>query len=125
MATPVLLLPLCLLWLCAQIQASRGYGKTLDENCTFLIPATDDPSLCETYDLSQLATLGGVTVATGKYSYVLNVCVDVASERVPAVCSSKKPAPAYQYNATDCYVAGELDAAYVVSHRYKEYSIYG
>ena len=114
MATRTLLLPLSLLWLCSQIQASRGYGKNLVDNCTFLIPATDNPTLCETYDLSELAILGGVTVMTGKYNYALSVCVDVASEKVPLVCSSKNPEPAYQYNATDCYEAGELDDAYVV-----------
>ena len=113
MATPTLLL-LCLLWLCSQVQASKRFGGNLVENCTFLIPDTDDPKLCGMYDLSELAGLGGVTVMAGKYNYTLSVCVDVSSQQVPPVCSGKSPAPGYQYDASDCYVAGQLDATYAV-----------
>jgi len=82
--------------------------------CTFLIPSTTNSSLCDGYDLSKIAVVGGANI-TSDYSYVLTICEDLPASSLPLVCRSKQPAPAYQYNSDSCNILGNLSSPFAVS----------
>ena len=82
--------------------------------CTFLIPSTTNSSLCDRYDLSKIAVVGGANI-TSDYSYVLTICEDLPASSLPLVCRSKQPAPAYQYDHHSCHFLGKLSSPFAVS----------
>ena len=98
---------LCLLGAVIRIEAAG--------NCNFSFPSTADPSRCELYDLSKIASLGGANF-TGAYNYVLTVCENLPSSSIPEACSLSPPSPAYQYfdNGT-CVSLGDIYYPFAVS----------
>ena len=82
--------------------------------CTFFFPSTTNSNQCDGYDLSKIASLGGANF-TSSLSYVFTVCDNVPASSVPAVCRSKPPAPAYQYDNKSCYALGSLSSPFAVS----------
>eukprot|EP00731_Ephydatia_muelleri_P020783 Em0013g510a len=100
-----------LLVLCPVLVLQTVSRADISENgCDLYIPSTDASGSCVAYDLTQLASLPGVSF-TSDYNYTLAVCGNV--QNVPAVCSGKNSAPAYQYNSSNCYVIGQLQSSYV------------
>ena len=98
------------------VQVSLAY-RWPNVNYTFYIPATDDASSCESYDLSKLASLGGINFTyyyDTTYNYTLSVCVDVDPNKLPDVCKGAAAAPAYMYKGSSCIVMGRLNSSYVV-----------
>ena len=85
-----------------------------DAACTFLIPSTSNSSQCDGYDLSKIASIGGANYSAN-YSYVVTICENLPASSVPLVCSSKPPAPAYQYDNTSCTSIGNLSSPFAVS----------
>ena len=85
-----------------------------EATCTFLIPSTTNSSLCDGYDLSKIVAVGGANI-TSDYSYVLTICENLPASSLPLVCSSKQPAPAYQYNNDSCNILGNLSSPFAVS----------
>ena len=98
----------CLLLVAALARGGAG------QSCTFSFPSTDDPTQCEAYDLSKIASVGGANF-TGAYSYVLTVCENLPSTSLPAVCRASPPSPAYQYNGDSCVAIGNLSSPFAVS----------
>ena len=84
--------------------------------CTFYFPASPGSSECEGYDLSKIASLGGVNF-TSEYSYVFTVCNNVADTSIPDVCGFNAPSPAYQYDKDSCYSLGSLNSPFAVSSK--------
>eukprot|EP00731_Ephydatia_muelleri_P020787 Em0013g514a len=105
-----LVLTLSVLCSVALLNTSSALSKIREDACVFYIPSTVASGSCVAYDLTQLASLPGVSF-TSDYNYTLAVCGNV--KNVPAVCSGKNPAPAYQYASADCYVIGQLQSPYV------------
>ena len=101
------------LCVCCLLVASLVRSGAAD-GCTFSFPSTSDPSQCEAYDLSKIATLGGANF-TGAFSYLLTVCENLPSSSLPKVCGSSPPAPAYQYDSTSCVAIGNLSSPFAVS----------
>jgi len=115
MASKFAALLLSLLSLCSPFWGHPEW-KAPSANCTFNIPSTSDPGSCESYDLSKLASLGGVNFTSGsQYDYTLSVCAAVDPSKLPESCKGKDAAPAYQFASGQCYVIGKLDSALVVS----------
>ncbi len=106
-----LLLALCLFLV---VQAGQAWRAPKD-NTTFYVPATGASGYCETYDLSKLAAIGGINFTNlDGFHYALGVCADLDKSKVPLVCQSKDPAPAYQFSASACYALGKIDSVLVV-----------
>ena len=82
--------------------------------CTFFFPSITDSNLCDGYDLSKIASLGGANF-TSTFSYVFTVCDNIPASAVPAVCRSNPLAPAYQYNNESCHALGSLSSPFAVS----------
>ena len=114
-----LVLTLSVLCSVALLNTSSALSKIREDACVFYIPSTVASGSCVAYDLTKLASLPGVSF-TSDYNYTLAVCGNV--KNVPAVCSGKNPAPAYQYASADCYVIGQLQSPYVVS---RPITVYG
>ena len=113
MAISRVVLTLSVLCSIALLNTSSALSQIREDACVFYIPSTDASGSCVAYDLTQLARLPGVSFTSSDYNYTLAVCGNV--QNVPAACSNKQPAPAYQYAFSNCYVIGQLQSSYVVS----------
>ena len=96
-----------------ELRKTKGHVQPLAD-CSFKVPATNAPGYCETFDLTGLPQLN-FTIA-GSYTYALSVCEALTPSNVPTVCSSQPTGgTAYQFNSSECHLAGLFDSPFVVS----------
>ena len=98
-----------------QLRKTKGHAQQPLAICSFIVPATNAPGYCETFDLTGLPQLN--FTVTRLYTYALSVCEPLTPSNVPAVCSSRPTGgTAYQFSSTECHLAGLFDSPFVVSN---------